>query len=328
MKFAVYGCRHYHIESAAAELLKLGYGCAGAFENKGPQIGRLIREHGFETLENSDALFAKKPDIVLCGAVNDEKIDVIEDCAAHGVDIMLDKPLVTSMKDYLRLENVVKAGKIKVGMMLTERFNPPVYTLKQLIDEGKIGTLVSCTFDKPHKLTPSTRESWHFDRRQNGGPVVDLMIHDFDLIRWFTGSEVKKASGYIRKGDREGYPQLCDDAKVLTVMENGVTSSMSADWWTPDAYATFGKGHIVCTGTGGKAEAFSTGEPAINGEPGVVLLSTAAEPQKIIPCRVPGRCLMEDFIALERGEKSIISQNDVLAATKASLKADENCETL
>lgn len=328
MKFAIYGCRHYHIESAAAELLKLGYDCAGVLEHEGPQVGRLVREHSFSVIDDREGLFAIKPDIVLSGAVNDEKIDVIEDCAAHGVDIMLDKPLVTSMDGYRRLKKVINGGKIKVGMMLTERFNPPVFTLKKLIDEGAIGSLVSVTFDKPHKLTPKERESWHFDRRRNGGPVVDLMIHDFDLMRWFTCSEIRHAAGYIRMGDREEYPRLCDDAKVLAVMENGVTASLSADWWTPDAYPTFGKGRIVLTGTLGKAEAYTTGEPAISREPGIVLLSTVTVPEEKILCRNPEKCLMEDFISMTRGETSVISQQDVLAATLASLKADENCETL
>jgi predicted dehydrogenase len=267
--------------------------------------------------------------MVLCGAVNSEKIDIIELCAEKGVNIMLDKPLVTSPADYRRLAAAASSGRIKIGMMLTERFNPPVYTLKKLISSGAVGSPVSFLFDKPHKLTPASREPWHFDRARNGGPVVDLMIHDFDLMRWFTGSEVKNSAGFIRRGDRKGYGNFCDDAKLAVLMANGVTAGFSADWWTPDAYPTFGKGHIVCTGTMGKLEAYTTGEPAIDSAAaGIVLMSTGSIPQEVIPCETPEKGLMQDFICMTRGEPSVISQRDVLAATLASLEADRCCVTV
>ena len=37
------------------------------------------------------------------------------------------------------------------------------------------------------------------------------MIHDFDLLRWLTGSEVAKTVGMMKVGDRKDYPDLYDD---------------------------------------------------------------------------------------------------------------------
>jgi predicted dehydrogenase len=133
-------------------------------------VGRIVKEYGFKVISGSEEFFAEKPDMVLCGAVNSEKIDIIELCAEKGVNIMLDKPLVTSPADYRRLAAAASSGRIKIGMMLTERFNPPVYTLKKLISSGAVGSPVSFLFDKPHKLTPASREPWHFDRARNGRP--------------------------------------------------------------------------------------------------------------------------------------------------------------
>ena len=231
------------------------------------------------------------------------------------------------MADFQRLKHVFDLGRIQVGLMLTERFNPAVYTLKKLIGEGRLGKLVGFTFNKPHKLIPEQRESWHFDKKQNGGPVIDLLVHDIDLIRWFSGSEIENTVGFLKKGDRPGYPQLYDDAKLLVAMKNGVTAVLTADWWTPDAYPCFGKGRIICTGTLGKAEVYTTGEPLIQ-EKQFVIFSTSSIREEIVPCVFPPKNLMEDFLDRIAGRPSLITGEDIYKATWESLAADRNCKII
>lgn len=327
MKFGVYGCRHYHIEMAVAQLLALGHTCVGVYENEGPLAGKLAAQYRLPRIAEESAFFACQPALVLCAAVNNEKIDVIETCAAHGIPVMLDKPLVTSMADFRRLERVLDPEKIPVGLMLTERFNPPVRALKSLIDAGKLGQLIGFSFSKPHKLTPEQRESWHFDKERNGGPVIDLLVHDIDLLRWLSGSDIREVSGYMRRGDREGYPQLYDDAKLLARMENGVTATLAADWWTPEGYPCFGNGRIVCTGTLGRCEVYTTGEPLIR-ESEFAVLSTGTIPEKIIAGTVPEKNLIEDFLERVAGRPSLITAGDIRKATWDSLLADRNCTVI
>jgi predicted dehydrogenase len=75
---------------------------------------------------------------------------------------MIDKPAVTSREDLKRLEEVIQRGKIQVGMLLTERFRPSIYTLKKLIRKGEIGEIVNIAMRKPHRLRPEERPQWHF----------------------------------------------------------------------------------------------------------------------------------------------------------------------
>jgi hypothetical protein len=62
MKFGIFGLRHYHIASAAAELLSLGWECIGVCETKGPQVGRIVKEYGFKVISGSEEFFAEKPE--------------------------------------------------------------------------------------------------------------------------------------------------------------------------------------------------------------------------------------------------------------------------
>lgn len=321
MKFGVFGCRHPHLELAVEEMLKLGHQCIGIYEPEGPLARKMSEKYDLPWIETEQQFFNLKPEIALCSSINSEKVQKIETCCRQGVHIMLDKPLVTSLADYEKILKASAKSDIKIGLMLTERFNPPVCRLKELIEEGRLGKVVSLTFSKPHKLTPETRENWHFDKRQNGGPIVDLMIHDFDLVRWLTGSEVARTVGMMKVGDRQEYPDLYDDARLLVQMKNGVTATLMADWWTPASYHFFGDERIVCTGTIGRCVAYLTGEPVLHPEP-FLALSTETEAEIILSGSPAPKGMMEDFLDQIAGRPSIITQEDIFKATYETLAAD------
>lgn len=327
MRFGVFGCRHKHIEIAVEQLIELGYTCIGIYEHDGFIAKELSEKYNLPLINDEKDFFAASPEIVLCASINNEKIDVIEKCCSRGIHVMLDKPLVTSFNDYTRLKKITDSGKIQIGLMLTERFNPSVYALKSIIESGELGKLIGFMISKPHKLNPAERESWHFDKKQNGGPIIDLMIHDFDLLRWLTGSEVLSVSGYMKAGNRDGYPEFYDDAKLLLMMENGVTATLLVDWWTPDAYPVFGNGRIICTGTKGKCEVYTTGEPLFQKDE-FAILSTQSNEEQIIKGVLPERNLMEDFLERIAGRPSIINTKDIIQATWDTLVADNSCKVI
>lgn len=325
MNFGVYGCRHLHIAEAVAELLALGHHCVGVYEPEGVQVERLLEQQHIPRLPSSERLFSKNPELMLCAAINSQKIAIIEECERRGIPVMLDKPAITCRDGYQRLEWVIRRGKIKVGMMLTERFNPAILALRQAISEGLLGKVVSLSFAKPHRLSPESRDSWHFDKAQNGGPILDLMIHDFDLLRVLTHSEIETCVSYLGLGNRTGYPDFYDDAKALCCTESGVTALLTADWWTPQSYPIFGNGRIVCTGTEGRCEVYTTGDPLLHPSPCAILSSRDCE-QQILENRQPARTLMEEFLSYLSGEESEITGEDILKASLASLLADEGAK--
>jgi len=210
MKFAVIGCRHPHISVFIDEMLALSHRFLGICESEGPLAPRLAGQYGVPLFQAEEAVFAVAPDVVGTSDVNNRKIGVIERCAARSIHVMADKPIAVSDADCDRLERVME--NVRVGMLLTERFNPALYTLRECIREGRLGQIVSISAFKPHKLMPAAREPWHFDAAQNGGIVVDLMVHDLDMVRWLTGSEVRSAACMLQKGGVSGYPKFCDDA--------------------------------------------------------------------------------------------------------------------
>jgi predicted dehydrogenase len=326
MRFGIYGCRHAHIAEFVDEMLKLGHEFVGIYETELDIARGMAEKYKVPLFDRGEDLFKLKPDVIGTSAVNNRKIDIVELCNQQGIHVMADKPIVTSREGYARLEKVIKQGRIQVGMMLTERFNPPIYALWKMIREGRLGQVVSFTIMKPHKLLEKKRAPWHFSKEENGGIAIDLLIHDIDLLRWFTGSELDSCSGYIKKTAYPQYGTFYDSVNAVVKMKNGVVATLEANWWMPDSYFTFGDGRIFCVGTQGRVEVRTTGDCQAKGEPFALLIRDTETYIRCENVALP-TTLTQDFINRIEGRKDvIISGEDVLMSSLAAIEIDESLE--
>ena len=89
--------------------------------------------------------------------------------------------------------------------------------------------------------------------------LVDLGVHYFDSLRWFSGQEpvrVAAAQGNTRFPE---LPQLYDHAHALMEFDGGMKGIVVADWLTPDAAPYHGDYRLYVTGTRGTAEIATAG---------------------------------------------------------------------
>lgn len=329
IRFGIIGCQHAHITAFIQEMIALGHSCVGLYEAEDPKMARGIAEKfGIPLTDSMEPFLDESVTVIGSAAVNDAKIDVIEWCDRHGKHIMVDKPAVTDREQLKRLEAVIRRGRIQVGMMLTERFRPAVHTLKRILEAGELGRIVSVMTRKPHRLNPSSRGAWHFSKSRNGGIVIDLLVHDFDLIRWLTGQEVASVKTAVTKNDLPEYPEFRDAVSAQVVMSGGTIAMLYADWHTPDQSWTWGDCRLFVNGTAGFAELRLCGDPSVpeNGE--LFLRVTDAEPLARVDLTPPPASLTADFLARIEGQPCILTHDDLLAASALTIEADERAEVL
>ena len=98
-----------------------------------------------------------------------------ETLLAAGADVLIEKPIAASLEDAdAILEAAHRAGRlIMVGH--TERFNPAMVALVRAVDAPR--------FVEIHRLAGFTARSTDVD------VILDLMIHDLDLLLWFDGTD-------------------------------------------------------------------------------------------------------------------------------------------
>ncbi|MBO9606749.1 MAG: Gfo/Idh/MocA family oxidoreductase [Paenibacillaceae bacterium] len=346
ISFGIYGCEHAHIGIFVEEMLQLGHTCVGIYEPSHCRVALTLAEkYGLPLLEDKGALFEPEVSAIGCAAINNEKIGVIEECEAHGKHVIVDKPAVVDLAGCDRLDAVMRRGTIQVGMLLTERFHPAIYTLKQLIDAGRLGRIVAISMRKPHRLRPEGRPTWFFSKEHSGGILIDLLVHDVDLLHWLTGEPIERIDGYMAKRILPEHPDFYDAVMLQALMGGGTTAGLYADWHTPERSWTWGDGRIFVTGTEGTAELRLNGDPFARAESGaggesdagnapklaggaaaqeeaLLLLTTHAEVAVRVPLQQPGHTITADFLRRIAGLPSCIGHGDIAAASRAVVDAD------
>jgi predicted dehydrogenase len=94
---------------------------------------------------------------------------------AGGADVLIEKPIAPTLEDADAILETARAAGRLVMVGHTERFNPAMATLARAVDAPR--------FVEIHRLAGFSARSTDVD------VILDLMIHDLDLLLWFDGSE-------------------------------------------------------------------------------------------------------------------------------------------
>ena len=93
-----------------------------------------------------------------------------------GVPVLVEKPIAMTVEEGEELVKIARAGGVVLQVGHVERFNPAVMSVQQLIGPPK--------FIESHRLSPYSFRSTDI------GVVLDLMIHDIDIILHLADSEL------------------------------------------------------------------------------------------------------------------------------------------
>ncbi len=135
----------------------------------------------------TELLAAAKPAGVIIATPNHLHADVAEICAAHGVHLLVEKPIADSLADAERIKRAAQQAGVQVLVGHHRRHNPLVAQTRTLIQEGALGKLIGVsvlwTIRKPDEYFDVT---WR-TQRPNGGPALINLIHEIDSLRFICG---------------------------------------------------------------------------------------------------------------------------------------------
>lgn len=122
-----------------------------------------------------------------------------EQAAGYGKHILCEKPLAMNDKDIEAMIHAADDGGVLLATAFCYRFSPVALRIKELIAEGRIGRVGAMRLiyvwnlhGKTITLPDGTRveSPLRIGRMEEGGPMVDCGVHQIDLARWWTGSDV------------------------------------------------------------------------------------------------------------------------------------------
>jgi len=179
---------------------------------------------------------------------------LFEALIATGRPMLIEKPLALGLAESQRMARLAAQAGTSVQVGFQRRFDPQIAACQRLIADGAVGTLYSMHM-VAHDHLPSPAEFL----AGSGGIFEDLHVHDFDLVRWMTGSEVETAYATRRLRVHEQYGTIDDgDASCIhLVTESGVQVAITGTRHDPVGHdvhmEVFGSRDSIAIGLGSRA---------------------------------------------------------------------------
>jgi predicted dehydrogenase len=255
--------------------------------------------------------------VVLVNA-RQQRAQVAAKCLRRGIHVLADKPLCMHLSDVAKLRKATAREDATLFLYLTERYNPPVYTLLNLVEQDVLGQVASFTSFRPHKLMKDSRPSWFWNRDTNGGVLVDLAIHDVDIFRKLTGARIEEIYAIQANVSTKKYPAFEDIGHMMLKTANGVVGLFRADWLTPAGENIHGDCRYFVVGDKGWAEVHTSGGLAEKGAGNVRIVTDVSGPSHV-SLMEPKTTIFEDFVAAAKGARPAISTDDILRASELVL---------
>ncbi len=150
-----------------------------------------------------------------------QKPQIVKFATEVGKHIFCEKPIATTFHD---AEQVVKSAqkspaKFQVGYQ--RRFDPLHVKVKETIESGEVGSLVLV---RSNTRDPLPNQAQWPDLKNSGGIFLDTCTPDYDVVRWFCGSEVNRV-------EAEGSPRSQPDQHTVITnlsLANGVVAQVDA----------------------------------------------------------------------------------------------------
>ncbi|MBR6676111.1 MAG: Gfo/Idh/MocA family oxidoreductase [Clostridia bacterium] len=135
-----------------------------------------------------------------------------------GYDLLLEKPMAPTQEECTRLAALAEEKGVKVVICTVLRYSDVFRTLKRIIDDGKVGRIMSINHEECvgliHQSHSFVRGNWgNIGRSSN--MLLQKSCHDIDILQWLIGKKCKKVqsfgalSYFTEKNAPEGAPEFC-----------------------------------------------------------------------------------------------------------------------
>jgi UDP-N-acetylglucosamine 3-dehydrogenase len=194
-----------------------GVALVGVAEPDRKQRDYVAQALGCAGLDSVDALLDSGLDAVTIAAPTHLHRDIALACIDRSIHVLVEKPISTSVEEGREIIAAAKRQGVTLMVGHVERFNPAVEAIKNAIRGEDI---LSIAITRVGPFPP---------RMSNVGVVIDLAVHDIDLIRWFTDSDIVEVQPQLSSAVAERE----DIALLQFRTASGVLAHINTNWLTP-----------------------------------------------------------------------------------------------
>ncbi|MCR1287672.1 Gfo/Idh/MocA family protein [Shouchella clausii] len=197
-------------------------------ESRADSFAKELDTLGFYSFTDAKQALGERIDVVSICLPTDLHPSSVKEAANIGADVICEKPLARTTK---AAEEIVryckkKGARLFVGHVV--RFFPEYRKAKEVVEAGRIGD-VGVVRTTRGGAFPKASENWYADYDRSGGVVLDLLVHDFDFLRWTFG-EVERIYAKNIGGVAGINEQAKEYALVSIRFKSGVIAHLEGSW--------------------------------------------------------------------------------------------------
>lgn len=191
----------------------------------------------------------------------EEEVDVVSICSPNGLHaehsikslnagfhVLCEKPMAINVHDCGEMIKAAEKSNKRLFAIKQNRFNPPVYALKNAIDEGRLGKIysvqLSCFWNRNEDYY---KNSWKGTYALDGGTLYTQFSHFIDLLYWMLG-DIKNTKTFIANYAKKGIIEFEDTGVVALEFYNGAIGTIN---YTVNSYEKNMEGSITIFGEKG-----------------------------------------------------------------------------
>jgi UDP-N-acetylglucosamine 3-dehydrogenase len=197
----------------------------------------IATDYDTEAFINCEQLLNKDLDAVSIAVPTSLHKEIVSKTTQYGAHMLIEKPIADSLGNADAIIDVAGRKNLKLMIGHIERFNPAILKLKELIDAGELGEILSISCRRVGPYAPRIRDV---------GIITDLAVHDIDTISYLYGKRAIQV--YSIAGNSFHIKE--DYASLLLQYDAKRSGTVETNWLTPYKMRT-----LTATGTGGVASA-------------------------------------------------------------------------
>ncbi len=240
--------------------------------------------------------------------------------ARAGKHIFCEKPIALDPARIREALKVVDEKGVKLQIGFNRRFDPNFKRLRQSVEKGTIGDLY---FIKIASRDPAPPPMEYI--KSSGGIFLDMTIHDFDMVRFLSGSDIYEvfATGAVLVDPKIGEAGDVDTAIITLKLKNGalacIDNSRQAVYGYDQRIEVFGsKGSVAALNNTETRTVFTSSDGVVTDCPLYFFLERY---QQSFLSEI------EEFVkAIAEDGQPPVSGNDGLAATLIGLAAKKSLD--
>lgn len=231
VRFASIGLSFAHGRALLESLLLMPEVEVVALHDPDPVAARRVVPEGARALplygDVGELLAKERPEAVVVTMPSDATPGAIIQAAEAGAHVFADKPCARSAAEFLPAAEAVRKAGVKFHIGYTRRSRAVGGAMKDLVDRGLLGRLVSAEARwVTTSVTVRNPAHYFFSKERSGGGLMHVHgCHWLDLIRWVSSAEVTEVAAIM--DNLSGQPITVEDTVAVSLRySNGMIGTI------------------------------------------------------------------------------------------------------